>query len=261
VALNVGADVLVHATGNLSGTGAATVTLTPPFRGTTLDRYYVGAVTSTSPNFIPPQPSPVGVIRNGDLVSGLTGPPGPTGAVGPPGPPGSQGPQGATGSQGPVGPQGSTGPTGSQGPTGTTGATGPTGVAGIQGPPGTQGPVGPTGATGATGATGPSEAWSNNPITVPAGKYLIWVRYYLRNQGTVPADFASCTLVSVIGVTGSIQAAAAHVPAQTSVSTMAMGFLVTTASHTITPTCGTLPANVTLFSAVQAIRVEAINPP
>ena len=123
VALGVGPDLVILGQGRLDGTGTATVEVVPPFNATTLDRYYVQAVTSPSATFVPPQPSPARVVRNGDLVLGLAG------SIGPPGPAGPQGPAGATG------------PTGPQGPTGAQGVPGP------QGAPGPAGPRGPAGAT------------------------------------------------------------------------------------------------------------------
>src|SRR5688572_30038245 len=48
VPLALGADAVVVASGVLDGTGQAVVAVTPPFRGTTLDRYYLIAVWSTN---------------------------------------------------------------------------------------------------------------------------------------------------------------------------------------------------------------------
>ncbi len=65
VALAVGADVAILATGTLDGAGQATVAVTPPFPQ--LDRYYIQGVVSASPNFIPPTPlSSVVVVNNQD---------------------------------------------------------------------------------------------------------------------------------------------------------------------------------------------------
>lgn len=108
----LGADVVILAQGQLDGAGMAVVSITPPFRGTILDRYYLQAVTSTNPSFAPHAASAGRVLRNSDLVSGLVGPAGP------------QGPTGATGL---------TGLTGAPGPTGATGATGAQGPAGAPG--------------------------------------------------------------------------------------------------------------------------------
>ena len=157
VGLGVGADMVIVTMGVVGGTGSVAVSFTPPFLGSTLDRYYVQAVTSSSASFIPLAASASVVLRNNDLLAGVVGSPGPAGPVGPVGPAGPQGPAGptgATGVSGPVGPQGPTGATGAAGATGQAGATGsagptgPTGAAGAQGP---QGPVGPQGATGIIG--------------------------------------------------------------------------------------------------------------
>jgi hypothetical protein len=66
------------------------------------------------------------------LITGGTGPTGPTGLTGATGPTGLSGSAGATGPTGSPGATGATGPTGAgaTGPTGLTGATGPTGAAG-----------------------------------------------------------------------------------------------------------------------------------
>ena len=126
VPLGVGNDLVILAQGVFGGSGERSVEVAPPFSGTVLDRYYLQAVTSTAPNFVPLQVSPVSAVRNGDLVGGLPSTAGPQGPAGPPGP------SGATGSAGP------------SGPTGAPGATGPQGAAGPAGPPG---PTGPAGAT------------------------------------------------------------------------------------------------------------------
>jgi hypothetical protein len=139
----VGLDFAILAQGVIDGTGRATVSVTPPFRFSTLDRYYIQAATSPSPSFVPIEVSPGRVLRNADLVVGLTGPTGPTGPAGP------AGPTGASGVAGPAGPAGATGPAG---PPGATGAIGPTGPAGLM---------------GATGPTGPVIE-----STCPAGQYL-----------------------------------------------------------------------------------------
>jgi hypothetical protein len=103
VGFAVGPDVQVLFIGAIDGTGRRVVTVTPPFVGTTLDRYYLQAATSASPAFIPPALSPGLVLRNADLLSGL-------GAMGPPGPAGPAGPTGPAGATGPPGPTGATGP-------------------------------------------------------------------------------------------------------------------------------------------------------
>lgn len=112
LALAVGTDVQLLFLGVLDGSGTARVTVAPPFLSTTLDRYYVQAVTSPSPGFLPLSASPGVVLRNNDLVAGLVGQPGPTGPsgpMGPQGPPGAFGPPGATGPMGPAGPPGAEG--------------------------------------------------------------------------------------------------------------------------------------------------------
>jgi hypothetical protein len=124
VALPVGPDVVVLHIGILDGTGQATVSITPPFVGTVLDRYYLMAVTSTNSSFLPPTPSTALVLRNGDLVGTIVGPTGPAGPQGP---------------AGPTGPSGATGPAGPAGPTGPGGPIGPQGIQGIQCPPGVGG--------------------------------------------------------------------------------------------------------------------------
>jgi hypothetical protein len=153
--LAVGPDVVILRQGSLNAAGTAVVSVTPPFLGTTLDRYYIQAVVSASPSFVPLQISAGMVLRNHDLLKGLAdlqGPPGPTGPQGPQGEPGVAGPQGAVGLQGPAGPTGPAGPAG--GERGPVGATGPTGPQGLPGPAGVQGPPGPTGAPGVQGIQG-----------------------------------------------------------------------------------------------------------
>ena len=53
VALGVGPDVVILAQGVLGGSGEASIRVVPPFNGTVLDRYYLQAVTSPAPNFVP----------------------------------------------------------------------------------------------------------------------------------------------------------------------------------------------------------------
>lgn len=71
VALAVGTDVAILASGILNGTGSAVVPVTPPFVGTTLDRYYLQAVTSPSPAFEPLEASAGRVLRNRDSATGI----------------------------------------------------------------------------------------------------------------------------------------------------------------------------------------------
>lgn len=101
--LKVRHDVTIVATGTLDGAGQATLNVTPPFLGTVLDRFYFEAATSFSPRFDTLDSSAPAIVRNGDLVKGLEGPPGPQG---PAGPTGAAGPAGPTGSQGLTGPRG-----------------------------------------------------------------------------------------------------------------------------------------------------------
>ncbi|HVG83491.1 MAG TPA: phage tail protein [Vicinamibacterales bacterium] len=104
----IGIDYAVVASGQLDGAGLAIVSGTPPFLFTTLDRYYLQAATSPSPTFLPVNLSPGRIVRNADLIGGLTG------AQGPPGPPGPPGATGATGPPGSQGPQGPAWPPGTQ---------------------------------------------------------------------------------------------------------------------------------------------------
>ncbi len=152
VALAVGRDVAILTMGTLDGDGKALVQVVPPFAGTVLDRYYLQAVTSGSPSFVPLQGSPGIVVRNADLVRNVTGAQGPAGPQGPPGPAGAAGLQGTSG---PAGPQGAAGPTGPRGEEGLQGIVGPAGAQGPPGSPGPQGQQGPQGAPGPTGETGP----------------------------------------------------------------------------------------------------------
>lgn len=145
VALAVGADFAILAVGVLDGTGQTILGVTPPFLSTSLDRYYLQAVTSPSAAFATIQVSTSRVVRNADLVGSLVGAPGPVGPqgpIGPTGPQGSIGPSGPAGTQGPVGPPGPAGPTGAAGPAGPQGAIGPSGSAGPTGPAGPQGQPG-----------------------------------------------------------------------------------------------------------------------
>lgn len=69
VSLAVGPDVVILGVGTLDGSGRAVVGVRPPFAGTTLDRFYVQAVTSASASFVPLQASPGRIIRNADVAS------------------------------------------------------------------------------------------------------------------------------------------------------------------------------------------------
>lgn len=108
VPLGVGNDIVILGHGVLDARGEASVIVLPPFAGTVLDRYYVQAVTSATPDFVPPRQSASRAVRNGDLVLGLPGTAGPAGPPGPPGPQGLPGPNGTPGPAGPPGPAGAT---------------------------------------------------------------------------------------------------------------------------------------------------------
>jgi len=169
VNLGVGNDMVILAMGSIGGTGSVAVSFTPPFSGSTLDRYYVQVATSPSASFIPIAVSASVVLRNNDVVGGAIGSPGPAGPAGPTGPVGPSGPAGATGQTGATG---QAGPAGPAGPAGSTGSTGPQGATGPQGP---AGPVGPQGATGSTGPQGPSGVVGYDRNSLPAqgpGQYL-----------------------------------------------------------------------------------------
>jgi hypothetical protein len=128
VQFSVGADFVLLAVSSLDNSGRAVVSVTPPFSGTELDRYYIQVATSPSPAFQPLRVSPGLVLLNADL-SGLAA------AVG-------------AGPAGPAGPQGPAGVAGPQGPAGATGPQGPIGLTGAQGAPGVSGYVLATGTSG-----------------------------------------------------------------------------------------------------------------
>lgn len=69
VALAVGTNVSIVATGVIGGGGTAVVGFTPPFAGSALDRFYVQAVTSPSAAFAPLQASAGVVLHNRDLIA------------------------------------------------------------------------------------------------------------------------------------------------------------------------------------------------
>jgi len=69
-ALSVGADAQIFRIGVFDGSGQAVVSVTPPFRGTTLDRYYLQAATSASASFSPIAVSNGAVLRNADVAPG-----------------------------------------------------------------------------------------------------------------------------------------------------------------------------------------------
>jgi hypothetical protein len=120
VALGLGRDLVVLAQGVLNGSGQAQALVQPPFGGTVLDRYYLQAVTSITPDFVPLRASSSRAVRNGDVVLGLPGTIGPAGPVGPQGAAGPSGPQGPAGAAGPIGPMGPAGPQGLPGPAAVT---------------------------------------------------------------------------------------------------------------------------------------------
>ena len=78
--LAVGTEFSVVASGILDGSGQAVVTGTPPFVFTTLDRYYLQAVVSTSPTFAALQASAGAIVRNADVLGPLERPAGTGGA-------------------------------------------------------------------------------------------------------------------------------------------------------------------------------------
>lgn len=158
VPLPLGTDMVVVHVGILDASGQATISVTPPFLTSQLDRVYLVAAWADNAQFLPPHPSAPLVLRNGDLVGNLVGQPGPAGPPGAAGPAGPMGPAGPAGASGPAGPTGATGPAGPigpAGPAGPAGAIGPVGPAGPAGPTGAIGPVGPAGPAGATGPQGP----------------------------------------------------------------------------------------------------------
>ncbi len=112
--LSIGVDFALLAGGQLDGTGQVVVSVIPPFQFTALDRYYLQAATSPTIAFAPMALSPGRIVRNADLVDGLTGPQGPAGPAGPAGPVGPMGPIGLTGATGAAGPMGPAGPPGTQ---------------------------------------------------------------------------------------------------------------------------------------------------
>ncbi len=177
----MGADVVVIGQGRLDAAGQATVQFVPPFLGTTCDRYYVQAGTSSSPAFALLALTAGQIVLNADLAGVIAGPQGPAGPLGAAG---SQGPQGLTGPQGPAGTNGSVGATGSQG---------------IQGP------------------TGPSDVYVNQPeasvalvqdvettvwaIKLSAGSYLLQAHmipdYGAKNSNLVCSLYSGAVVLSV----------------------------------------------------------------
>lgn len=182
VPLALGPDGVFLATGVIDGTGRAVVPVTPPFVGTVLDRYYLQAATAAGPAG-PIAVSNGVVVRNGELISALTGPPGPAGPQGPIGPAGPAGPPGEPGAIGPIGPQGPAGPQGAvgpEGPQGAAGVAGPPGMPGAQGPqglqgiPGLPGALGPIGPQGPAGPAGPAGSTSMVAAVVQGNGTVVW---------------------------------------------------------------------------------------
>jgi hypothetical protein len=116
-----------------------------------------GSIQATAP--VNPDWNAVGglgqILNKPDLLEGITGPKGDTGAAG------STGQKGDTGDLGPVGDTGATGPKGDTGATGIPGMKGATGATGIAGSIGLKGDIGATGPTGNTGVVGPAGAIGN----------------------------------------------------------------------------------------------------
>ncbi|MCC7125392.1 MAG: hypothetical protein IT178_11125, partial [Acidobacteria bacterium] len=81
VPLAVGPDVVIHTTGVIGGGGTATVGFTPPFGGSSLDRYYIQLATSPTPAFSTIQASNGIVLRNADAVAVPSMGPGVVGSV------------------------------------------------------------------------------------------------------------------------------------------------------------------------------------
>ena len=222
VRLRVGSDVTILKTGQLDGSGQATMNIVPPFLGSVLDRYYVQVVTSFSSRFDTIDPSEVAVIRNGDLVIGLEGPPGPEGPQGP------AGPQGATGAIGPMGPQG---------------------------------PAGPTGPQGLTGPRGPSDSWrGSGSIVLPVGKFVLLTQVQVTNNGTAEVN-TSCNL-SFSGSYGGVGYVppSVYVPAGRRGTVMFMGTSdILNGTGTITGYCNSLPAGASVFFHWTAIKVDNLH--
>lgn len=168
VPLPLGPDVVVVQTGILDASGQVTISVTPPFLTSPLDRVYLVAAWADNPQFLPPHLSQPIVLRNGDLVGNLVGPPGPAGPAGPVGPQGVAGPAGPAGAVGATGPNGPVGATGPAGPPGATGPVGPAGPTGPQGPPGLSG-VQRVSLVGASDTSTPKSV----SVPCPAGKVVL----------------------------------------------------------------------------------------
>jgi hypothetical protein len=240
VRLEVGRDLAILSSGTLDGAGRAAVSVTPPFIGTVLDRYYLQAVTSFSPRFDSIAASVGAVVRNGDLVTGLSGPPGPEGERGPEGPAGPAGPAGLTGPAGADGAAGPAGPAGPIGPTGPRGATGPQGF---------------------TGPRGPSDGWRRGgTMTLPVGDFILIAQVQLVNNG--PFEVGMTCNLHFTGTFGGIT----YAPASGSVRSGQRGTLmilgnadIVNGTGTITGSCGSLPAGVSATFHLSAIQVATMH--
>lgn len=221
VRLRVGADVAILSTGTLDSDGHAVVSIVPPFVGTTFDRYYLQAVTSTSHRFETLEASDAAVVRNSDLVSGLEGPPGPEGPAGPAGP------------EGPAGPVGSTGP---------------------------QGPAGPIGPQGLTGPRGPSDAWRGNSLTLPTGKFILMVRVQIQNNSAFEVGMTCNLHFSGVygGITYGPAMLNVRSGKRLPVTILGEADIVN-GTGTITGSCGSLPTGVTASFSMTAIQVATVH--
>jgi hypothetical protein len=221
VPLSVGRDFTILATGTLDTSGQATVGIVPPFVGTVLDRYYIQAATSFSPKFDPLEASEGAVIRNGDLVSGLQGPPGP------------EGPEGPAGPTGPVGPVGPAGP---------------------------EGPAGPSGPQGPTGPRGPSDAFrGGSSVILPVGEFVLFGFVQIIND--TPYEVGMLCNLSFTGTYGSIVYTPAWTHARSGrreTLTMLGTADIVNGTGTISGNCGALPAGVTASFHVTAIQVADV---
>ena len=203
----VGPDVVILAMGNLDGSGRAVVNVVPPFVGSSLDRYYIQAVTSTVAELraaagrarqrarerrprwtggvgrrrtggpggpgrgrrVPPVRRPTGPAGAARARRARQGPAGAAGAAGVAGPAGPVGPQGPAGNDGAAGAAGPQGPAGADGAAGAAGPQGPAGNDGAAGAAGPQGPAGNDGAAGAAGPQGPQGPAGNGGAAGASG--------------------------------------------------------------------------------------------
>ena len=161
------------------------------------------------------------VVRNGDLVTGLEGPPGP------------EGPSGPTGAQGAIGPLGPMGP---------------------------QGPAGPIGPQGLTGPRGPSDAWrAESTLVLPVGKFVLLTQVQIVNNSAAEVN-PNCNLF-FNGTSGGVSYANPylHVPALRRGNVTFMGSVnILNGTGTVTVNCGTLPAGVLAGFHMTAIKVDTL---